>query len=132
MSRTIVLVAAAAASALLSQEATGHGVRLNAFPVALVGSWAETADQCGAKDKSIISIESAKYGDASGTCAVLWIEETPGSEGTNYAVHARCTAAKDQTKTQTVNIIVRPQGNDRASMGRSFQGLKTYQRCPNG
>jgi hypothetical protein len=128
MRRSIFLVAAA--SALLSQDAVGHGVRLNAFPAALVGSWAETADQCGAK--STISIESAKYGDASGTCAVLWIQETPGSEGTNYAAHARCTAAKDQTKTQIVDIIVRPQGNDRASMGRSFQDLKTYQRCPSG
>jgi hypothetical protein len=86
MSRRIILVVAA--SALLSQETVGHGVRLSNFPAALVGSWAETADQCGAKDKSTISIESAKYGDASGTCAVLWIEETPGSEGTNYAVHA--------------------------------------------
>jgi hypothetical protein len=129
MSRSIILVAAASVL-LLSQEALGHGVRLNAFPAALVGSWAETADQCGAKDKSTVSIESAKYGDASGTCAVLYILETPGSEGTNYGVHARCNSAKDQTKTQIVDIIVRPQGNDRASMGRSFQDLKTYQRCP--
>jgi hypothetical protein len=130
MNRTIIVVAAV--YGMLLQDAVGHGVRLNAFPAALVGSWAETADQCGAKDKSTISIESAKYGDASGTCAVLWILETPASQGTNYAVHARCAAAKDQTKTQTVDIIVRSQGNDRASMGRSFQDLKTYQRCPNG
>ena len=130
MNRTIIVVVAV--YGMLLQDALGHGVRLNAFPAALVGSWAETADQCGAKDKSTISIESAKYGDASGACAVLYILETPGSEGTNYGVHARCTAAKDQTKTQIVDIIVRPQGNDRASMGRSFQDLKTYQRCPNG
>ena len=121
-----------ATSYLSGQTGCTPGVRLNAFPAALVGSWAETADQCGANDKSTISIESAKYGDANETCAVLWIQETPGSEGTNYAVHARCTDAKDQTKTQIADIIVRPQGNDRASMGRSFQDLKTYQRCPNG
>jgi hypothetical protein len=45
-------------------------------------------------------------------------------------VHALCTSASLPEKTQTVNIIVRPLGDDRASMGRSFEDLKTYQRCP--
>jgi len=33
-------------------------------------------------------------------------------------------------KTQTKDIIVRPLGPDRAAMGRSFEDLKNYQRCP--
>jgi hypothetical protein len=82
------------------------------------------------KDKSNVSIESNKYGDGRGSCAVLWVVETPGARGTNYAVHSLCTSAKDQSKTQTVNIVIRPQGSDQASMGRSFEDLKTYRRCP--
>jgi hypothetical protein len=27
-------------------------------------------------------------------------------------------------------LMVRPLGQDRAAMGRSFEDLKTYQRCP--
>ena len=74
-------------------------------------------------------IESDMYADGSGICAVRWVVETPGSQGTNYAVHALCTSAADPTKTQTANIIIQPQDNDSASMGRSFQDLKIYHRC---
>jgi len=130
VNRTIIVVVAA--SGLLLQDAVGHEVRHSTFPTALIGSWAETTEHCATKDKSNILIESTKYGDTSGACAVLWIVETPGSQGASYSVHARCTNAKDQAKTQTVNIIIRPQGDDRASIGRSFQDLKTYQRCPSG
>ena len=134
MNRIIIVVFAA--SGVLLQDAIGHEVRHSTFPTALIGSWAETTEHCTTKDKSNISIESAKYGDASGTCAVLWIVETPGAQGASYSVHARCTSAEDQaktqTKTQTANIVIRPQGDDRASIGRSFQDLKTYQRCPSG
>jgi hypothetical protein len=77
MKRTIILVVGA--SGLLAQGVLGHEVRHTTFPTVLIGSWAETAEHCATKDKSNISIESAKYGDASGTCAVLWIVETPDS-----------------------------------------------------
>jgi hypothetical protein len=40
-----------------------------------------------------------------------------------------CLAVND-AKTQIKNIIVRPLGPDRAAMGRSFEDLKNYQRCP--
>jgi hypothetical protein len=55
-----------------------------------------------------------------------WAERT----GTNFAVHALCTSAADQSKIQIVDIIIRPQGSDRAVMGRSFKDLKNYQRYP--
>lgn len=105
-------------------------VRLVSFPAALLGTWAENAEQCATKDKSNILIESANYGDGSGNCAVRWIVETAGSRGTNYAVHAFCTSASQPDKTQTVNIVIRPQGDGRAVMGRGFDNLKTYVRCP--
>ena len=105
-------------------------VRRVAFPAALLGTWAENADQCATKDKSNVLIQSANYGDGSGSCVVRWIVETAGSRGTNYAVHALCTSASQPDKTQVVNIVIRPQSDGRAVMGRGFDNLKTYLRCP--
>jgi hypothetical protein len=131
MNRISVLVIVA--SAFLSQAAAGDEIRHTTFPTAIIGTWALSAEQCAARDKSNILIEAAKYGDASGSCDVRWIVETAGSQGRpNYAVHAVCTNASNPAETQVVNIIIRPHDNDRASMGRSFEDLKTYQRCPAG
>jgi len=127
---TQTVFAMAIISALLPGAANADEIRHTAFRDLILGTWAETAEQCATKDKSNIVIEAAKYGDGSGSCAVRWIVETPGSHGTNYAVHALCTSASQPVKTQTVNIIIRPQRQDVAVMGRSFKDLKTYQRCP--
>ena len=111
---------------LLSGAAVADEPRRTAFPNVLLGTWAETEDQCTTKDKSNILIENTKYGDALGSCDVRWIVETPGSHGTNYAVHALCTSASNSAKTQIVNIIIQPQGSDQALMGRSFGDLKNH------
>jgi len=116
-------------SALLAGSAAAD-VRRAAIPRALLGTWAESAEQCAAKDKSGVTIEADKYGDAKGSCVVRWVVETAGSQGVNYAVHSLCTSASDPSKTQLVNIVIRPQNDGRAVMGRSFEDLKTYQRCP--
>ena len=113
-------------------------IRYSTFPNVMLGTWAETSQQCAAKDKSNVVIEHAKYGDGDGSCAVSWIDESEGSRGVNYAVHALCTSASLPKKTQTVNIIVRTLGPDRAAMGRIylrstgsvFDDLKTYLHCP--
>jgi hypothetical protein len=117
---------------LASPTARADEIRRPNLPTALIGTWAENSDQCASKDKSNVIIENGKYGDASGSCAVRWVVQTAGGAGANYAVHALCTSAADPTKTQIVNIIIRPQGADRAAMGRSFKDLKVYQRCPAG
>ena len=124
-----VMILALASSALALQSAAGDEIRRATIPEALAGTWGESPEQCAKKDKSNVLIEGAKYGDASGSCAVRWVVETPSSQGANYAVHALCTSALDQTKTQIVNIIIRLQGNDHATMGRSFHDLKIYHRC---
>jgi hypothetical protein len=113
-------------------------IRLSTFPNVMLGTWAETAQQCAAKDKSNVVIEPARYGDGDGSCAVSWIVESEGSRGNNCAVRALCTSASLPEKTQTVNIIVRTLAPDRAAMGRIylrsaesvFDNLKTYLRCP--
>jgi hypothetical protein len=126
MNRTMI---ALAIFALVSRTAAGDEIRRAALPAALLGTWGESSENCTTKDKSNVVMESAKYGDASRSCAVRWVVETPSPQGTNYAVRALCTSASDQTKTQIVNIIIRPQGNDSASMGRSFRDLKIYHHC---
>jgi hypothetical protein len=113
-------------------------LRLSTFPNVILGTWAETAQQCAAKDKSNVVIEPSKYGDGDGSCAVSWIDQSEGSRGINYAVRALCTSASLPEKTQTVTIIVRTLAPDRAEMGRIymrsagsvFDNLKNYQRCP--
>ena len=117
-------------SGLFVPAAHADEIRHPTFPNVMLGTWAETTEQCTAKDKSNIVIEPAKYGDGGGSCAVRWIVETTGSRGTNYAVHAYCTSASLPEKTQTKNIIMRPLGPDRAAMGRTFEDLKNYLRCP--
>jgi hypothetical protein len=125
-----IVMAVVLISVALMAAAHADIVRHITLPAALLGTWAENAEQCATKDQSNVVIESANYGDGSGSCAVRWIVETAGSRGTNYAVHALCTSASQPDKTQTVNIIIRPQSDGRAVMGRSFEQLKTYMRCP--
>ena len=112
------------------QLAHADEIRHATFPNVMLGTRAETAEQCAAKDKTNIVIQSAKYRDGGGDCAVRWIVETAGSGGISYAVHSLCTSASLPEKTQTKDIIVRPLGPDRAAMGRSFEDLKNYLRCP--
>jgi hypothetical protein len=118
------------AMAVAPRPANADEIRRPNLPVSVMGTWAEKIGQCASKDKSNVIIENGKYGDASGSCAVRWVVQTVGGAGANYAVHALCTSAEDRSKTQIVDIIIRPQGTDRAAMGRSFQDLKVYQRCP--
>jgi hypothetical protein len=112
-----VAILAVAALILILSSAAADEVRRAAIPSVMLGTWAETPEQCATKDKSNVSIESAKYGDGGGTCAVRWVITTPSTHGGNYAVHALCTSAKDQSKTQTVNIIIRPDSVGRFSVG---------------
>ena len=126
------LAASLAASAFLPQTAAGDEIRHLEFPSDLIGTWAQTDEQCTAKDKSNIRIDTAKYGDGAGSCDVGWIVETASPQGSNYAVHAQCASASIPPQTQIVNIIIRRQDKDHASMGRSFDNLKTYKRCPAG
>jgi hypothetical protein len=49
----------------------------------VLGTWAEIAQQCAAKDKSNVVIEPTKYGDGEGSCAVSSIVESEESAGIN-------------------------------------------------
>ena len=119
-----------AAAALLPQRASADDVRHLRFPSVLVGTWAPSAELCAAKDNSIVAITADGYSTAAAKCSVRWIVETPGSRGTNYAVHAQCEGDAQNARADVVNMILRPEGGDHASIGTSFTDLKPYLRCP--
>ena len=119
-----------ALSALPPQRADADEIRHTAFPSVLVGRWAPSAELCAAKDKSNITIAADGYSTADGKCSVRWIVETAGSRGPNYAVHAQCESDGQAAKADVVNMILRPEGSDRVSIGKSFTDLKPYVRCP--
>jgi hypothetical protein len=132
MKRTVsaILPALLAASALLAQRAAADEVRHTTFPSALVGTWAPSAELCAAKDKSNITVAADGYSTADGKCSVRWIVETAGSRGPNYAVHAQCEGDAQAARADVVNMILRPEGGDKISIGKSFTDLKPYLRCP--
>jgi hypothetical protein len=118
-----------AVATLLAQRAGADEVRHTTFPSVLVGTWAPSAELCAAKDKSRITVAADGYSTADGKCSVRWIVETPGSRGPNYAVHAACEGDAQPAKPDVVNMILRPEGDDRVSIGKSFTDLKPYLRC---
>jgi hypothetical protein len=131
MMRTVFTIPAILAiAALLSQRAGADEIRHTTLPTVLVGRWAPSAELCAAKDKSNITIAADGYSTADGKCSVRWIVETAGSLGPNYAVHAQCEADGQPAKADVVNMIVRPEADDRVSIGTSFTDLKPYLRCP--
>jgi hypothetical protein len=79
MNRFILLVLAI--FSLVPERAAGDIIRRATIPAFLFGTWAENSEQCISKDKSNVVIESLRYGDGSGSCAVRWVVETPSSHG---------------------------------------------------
>jgi hypothetical protein len=98
-------------SGLFVLVAHADEIRHATFPNIMLGTWAETAEQCAAKEKTNIAIEPTKYRDGGGDCAVRWIVETSGSDGINYAVHSLCISAslpeKLKPKTSSCGRLVR-------------------------
>jgi len=115
-----------------ARAACADEVRHTAFPNALVGTWALSAQFCAAKDKSNIVITSAGYRAAGEDCAVNWIVETAGAAGPNYSVRAACSDPSNPSAKRAENLIMRPQGADRLSVGASFESQQPYQRCADG
>jgi hypothetical protein len=124
-----IFLAIMAISALPSQHAGADEIRHTTFPSVLVGRWAPSAELCAAKDKSNITVAADGYNTADGKCSVRWIVETAGSLGPNYAVHAQCEGDTQPAKPDVVNMILRPEGSDKVSIGTSFTDLKPYLRC---
>ncbi|HUC50919.1 MAG TPA: hypothetical protein VMA30_16185 [Xanthobacteraceae bacterium] len=118
-------------SLLAVDPAAADEIRHTTFPGPLVGSWAQSADNCAKGDKSNFTIAAFGYGGPDGNCAVVVIVETAGAKGPNYSVRALCAAGdRVQPAGHVVNMIMRLDGADHVLIGTSFENLKPYQRCP--
>jgi hypothetical protein len=116
--------------ALTLQAAFGDEVRHTKFSAALMGTWALSQELCGGNDKSIITISEEQFSGSDGDCNVQWIVERAAVRGTTLGVHARCFNASLPEKSRVVDLIVWPQGGDKISVGKTFDDLKIYERCP--
>ena len=119
-----------AISALTSQAAFSDEIRRTAFASTLLGTWARTIELCDMKDESNIVISEKRYIGSDKNCSVQVIVETAGALGPNYSVRALCADQSDPSKTNIANLIIRPQNSDRISVGKAFDELKSYHRCP--
>ena len=126
--RSLVLIWGISIAA--SQAAIGDEIRHTRFSGALLGTWAPSQELCGAKDNSNITISEAQFSSPEGNCNVQWIVERAAARGATYGIHARCADPSQPDKTGAVDLILWPQGSDRISIGKSFDDLKVYQRCP--
>ena len=119
-----------AVAVLAVDPAVADEIRHPTFPPVLVGSWAQSADNCAKGDKSNFTVAAFGYGGPDGNCAAIVVVETPSPKGTNYSVRALCAAGdRVQPAGHIVNLIMRPDGADHVSIGTSFQNLPPYQRC---
>jgi hypothetical protein len=128
--RKAALLVFIAASA--PQVASAHVVRHNSIPETYRGTWA--ADPAGCNDAKAIIVLSAKaYAGPAGTCVVDYVSETAEPRGSTFSARMQCSNPPGQAQKKTMaNLIMRPDGADRISLGPGFDSLKTYQRCSQG
>ena len=128
MLRLVVLTATASLTAIAA--ASGDEVHHSTFAASVVGTWVLKAENCAAADKSNVAIAPDKFTYADGTCTVDTVVERAGASGPYYTARGRCADPSQPGKFGTANVIVRPLGDDKASIGPTFDDEKTYQRCP--
>jgi hypothetical protein len=121
---------AAAAALIAIAAASADEVHHSSFAASVVGTWALKAENCATADKSNVAIEANTFTNADSACTVDTVIERAGGTGAYYTARGRCADPAQAGKFQVANLIVRPLGNDRASIGTTFEAEKTYQRCP--
>ncbi len=117
-------------SMLASQAVFGDEIRHTKFSAAMLGTWAPSQELCNAKDNSSIIISETQFRSSYGDCNVQWIVERAAARGVTYGVHARCAEPSQPDRVGALDLVLWPQGSDRISIGKSFEDLKIYQRCP--
>jgi hypothetical protein len=116
--------------ALLLQAANAHVVRHSSIPQAYWGTWTTTGATCADGDKSAIVLSAKAYVGPAARCAVDSVSETPGEQGATYSARLQCANATAKAQKKSVaNLIIRPDGTDRISVGPTFDNLAAYQRC---
>jgi hypothetical protein len=125
MIRTIGMTVALS---VLPQLAAADEVRHTSFGSFMVGSYAASADRCGANDTAAVTIADTKFTMAGDACEVRWIVETIGRNGAFFSAHAACTR-KERSEPKVLDVIFQPAGDGRLLIGAGFDNLKPYVRC---
>jgi len=116
-------------AAFAPQVASAHVVRHSSIPEIYRGTWAPDPAVC--KDERATIVLSAKaYVGPAGSCVVDYVSETAEPRGSTFSARMQCSNPQGQArKKTTANLIMRPDGADRISLGPGFDSLKAYQRC---
>ena len=123
--RRIVLLASIVL--LVPQVAIAHIVRHRSIPQPYQGTWATDAASC-APEKGAIVLSAKTYVGPSGSCTVVYVDETPGAQGAIFSARLSCSEAAGGAKKSDANLIIRPD-KDGISLGPTFASLVAYQRC---
>ena len=117
-----------AAVLLLPAVAAADEIRHTSFGSFMTGTYAASADRCGASDKSAVTIGVTTFTMAEDACDVRWIVETTGRSGVFFSAHGACSR-KGGSEPKVMDVIFQPAGDGRLLVGDSFDNLKPYVRC---
>ena len=117
------------AGVIAPHVAAAHVVRHSAIPETYVGTWAPDPAACR-DGKAVITLSANAYVGPAGSCVVDYVSETAEPKGSTFSARMQCSNLQGQAQKRTIaNLIMRPDGADRISLGPTFESLKAYQRC---
>jgi hypothetical protein len=116
----ILLVDVAVAGAVVC-----HG----SIPKFYIGSWAPSAESCGAGSKAVIRLSAETYVRAGMKCIVRGVYETAGAHESIYSARMQCSRSAGRTRRTMANLIMERARAGRLLMGSDFDNLISYQRC---
>lgn len=113
---------------LASGPVSGHVLRHSAVPQTLQGIW-WPAGACSGAERAIV-LEAKSYKSAAVSCAVDYVSETPGRQGPIFSARLLCEGTQAQGgRPSARDLIIRPDGAGRISLGATFADLAPYQLC---
>jgi hypothetical protein len=125
---TIAAVLLPVAASMMSEPANAYVRRIASLPQPLWGVWAPNADACNDADKLAVVLSAKSYKSSQVSCDFIDLSKTPGPNGPVYSARARCIQP-GQTNPAKSNLIFRPEGSNRISIGPDFKTLKINQKC---
>jgi hypothetical protein len=131
LTRSACIIAAVlllVAASISSDPAIAYVKRIASLPQSLWGVWAPSAEACNDADRLAAVLSARSYKSSQLSCDFIELSTTPGPNGPTYSARARCTQP-GQANPAISNLIFRPDGSNRISIGPDFKTLKTNQKC---
>jgi hypothetical protein len=128
---TIAAVLLAVSVSIMSKPAIAYVKRIASLPHSLWGVWAPNADACNDADRLAVVLSAKSYKSSQVSCDFIDLSKTPGPNGPIYSARARCIQPGQPNPAQS-NLIFRPEGSNRISIGPDFKTLKINQKCTAG